>query len=590
MSATLTAPHTGLVHALGRPGLAFAWVLATLISTGCAVLPTPSLVDRATAPPHTIACADWYTALDAQTDLPGVRDAGAVRVAGFPHLRVDRFAASLLDTLPADSVPTVALPGTPAAATGSTPRMGSTGSHAPHIAALLARLQQLDLEARRFELANLPPQALAQLAGNATTPPNPAALWQYTQDCAQHLGAYTLASHERTASLLQRIHVADDYATSYRLLGVYALTRYPFASGIRRFEAERSAVFASAQATQPRTTRLLLSPSAQPPAAKLSTAHIRRMLAPPPQDPLRVPAPTPEQAQQLLAHFAPSFNLAIESDDDKPGALVWRQGLSTDAQDTLEVDTQTPVVYSQVAHTRYGPHSLLQLVYTLWFPARPVEPGKTLDLLAGKLDGITWRITLAPDGTPLVYDTIHPCGCYHMFFPTIAAQAKPAPQPGIEWAFIPQYLPSTSAQQQLVVHVAAGTHYIDRVSVEPVDASTTATMHSTTVTPPGKVSNASSSAHYAWRSYDSLRSLPTTAVQGAAAASKPAHRSVFGPDGFIAGTDRPERFIFWPMGIPRAGAMRQWGKHATAFVGRRHFDDATLMEQRFAFDPKHFRP
>jgi len=28
--------------------------------------------------------------------------------------------------------------------------------------------------------------------------------------------------------------------------------------------------------------------------------------------------------------------------------------------------------------------------------------------------------------------------------------------------------------------------------------------------------------------------------------------------------------------------MRQWGTHATAFIGRRHFDDAYLLEQRFA--------
>jgi hypothetical protein len=27
--------------------------------------------------------------------------------------------------------------------------------------------------------------------------------------------------------------------------------------------------------------------------------------------------------------------------------------------------------------------------------------------------------------------------------------------------------------------------------------------------------------------------------------------------------------------------MRQWGTHATAFVGRRHFDDADLIERRF---------
>ena len=38
------------------------------------------------------------------------------------------------------------------------------------------------------------------------------------------------------------------------------------------------------------------------------------------------------------------------------------------------------------------------------------------------------------------------------------------------------------------------------------------------------------------------------------------------------------------MGILSAGAMRQWGRHATAFIGRRHFDDADLFEKRFRFD------
>jgi hypothetical protein len=562
MSADTTVPRTACTQALFKAGLSFAWVLALLISTGCAVLPTPSRVDRATAPAQTIACADWYAALDAQTDLAGVRDAGAARLAGFPHLRVDRFTASLKDALP--------------------PQVATAGA----AVALLQRLQQLDIDARHAELANLPPQALALLGGSAAAPPDPAQALQKTQHCAQQLSAYHLASAEHTNSLLGQLVVPDDYSTTYRLLGAYALSRYPFASGIRRFEAERSAVFASAN-TQPAsgatanssaersstTSQRLLPPPL--PSSALSAAQIRRMLAPAAQDPLGVPAPTPEQAQQLLTHFAPSFHLAINSDDDKPGALVWRQGQSTDAPDTLEVDTQTPVVYSQIAFTRYGQHSLLQLVYTLWFPARPVAPDSTLDLLAGKLDGITWRVTLAPDGTPLVYDTIHPCGCYHMFFPSPAARAKPAPQPGIEWAYIPQSLPHLKEHQQLVVHVAAGTHYIDRVSVEPTPSAAP-----------------SPTAQYAWRSYDSLRSLPTSAAQAASplALGKPTHRSVFGPDGFIAGTDRTERFIFWPMGIPRAGAMRQWGKHATAFVGRRHFDDATLMEQRFEFDPVHFRP
>jgi hypothetical protein len=27
--------------------------------------------------------------------------------------------------------------------------------------------------------------------------------------------------------------------------------------------------------------------------------------------------------------------------------------------------------------------------------------------------------------------------------------------------------------------------------------------------------------------------------------------------------------------------MRQWGRHATAFIGRRHFDDPWLVERYF---------
>jgi hypothetical protein len=61
-------------------------------------------------------------------------------------------------------------------------------------------------------------------------------------------------------------------------------------------------------------------------------------------------------------------------------------------------------------------------------------------------------------------------------------------------------------------------------------------------------------------------------------------RSAYGPDGLVPGTERAERFLFWPMGIPSAGQMRQWGRHATAFVGRRHFDDADLFEKRFVLD------
>ena len=77
---------------------------------------------------------------------------------------------------------------------------------------------------------------------------------------------------------------------------------------------------------------------------------------------------------------------------------------------------------------------------------------------------------------------------------------------------------------------------------------------------------------YDFAEEDELRALPT--IDGTT-------RSAFGPDGIISGTERGERLLFWPTGVADTGAMRQWGRHATAFLGRRHFDDPDLIERRF---------
>jgi hypothetical protein len=542
--------------------VAGCWLV--LANVGCAVLSVPAALERASTAPEVLACFDWFATLDAEVDHAGVRDAGATRMPGFAQLRVDRLIASLRGAMTASA----------GQGAGATVAAATTAQGSPvEQTALVQRMQQLDAQARGYEIANLPSSARLRLAGNANS--NTAQLVQRTQDCAARLSAFDLANPARMASLLARLSVPDDYTTSARLLGLYALSRLPFAMGVRRHEAQRRAVFAQGAQPAPSSTRLRLSPPTRPPVGSMTPTRLARMLAPAPNDPFKVPAPSADDLELLYAHYAPSFNIAIASNDDLPGALAWQA-------DALTVDTRLPVLYRQTAHTRYGAHTLLQLVYTLWFPARPAAPGNPSDILSGALDGLVFRVTLAPDGAPLVYDSMHPCGCYHEFYPTPAAQPIAAPDPLIEWAFSPQTLPTIAAQDQLVIRVAAGTHYIDRISVEPA--------------PPSN-----GDAHYAWRAYDSLRSLPlggpmtgTSAVNATTADAPNAQalerRSVFGPDGFIAGTDRAERYLFWPMGIPRAGAMRQWGHHATAFVGRRHFDEAQLMEQRFIFNSVHFRP
>ncbi len=81
---------------------------------------------------------------------------------------------------------------------------------------------------------------------------------------------------------------------------------------------------------------------------------------------------------------------------------------------------------------------------------------------------------------------------------------------------------------------------------------------------------------YALEHYDRLRSL---------AAADGRRKSLFGEDSLVRGSERPERWLFWPMGVPSAGAMRQWGHHATAFVGRRHFDEPELISRYFERAP-----
>jgi hypothetical protein len=207
------------------------------------------------------------------------------------------------------------------------------------------------------------------------------------------------------------------------------------------------------------------------------------------------------------------------------------------------------VIYQRLAATRYRGQWLVQLVYTLWFPERLAR--SRFDILAGALDAVVLRLTLAPDdGRPLLLDTIHGCGCYHLFLPTAELRLRGDTPSGVEWAFAPITLPTRQASQRFVIKLDSARHYVVAAAIDDGR--------------PG--------APYDFRGDSDLRTLPLP--QGGT-------RSAFGPDGLVAGSERAERFLFWPMGIASAGAMRQWGHHATAFVGRRHFDDPDLIERRF---------
>jgi len=480
-------------------------VVATLLIAGCATVESPHPPLRTSAEAQ--ACAEWLAQLDDVVDRAGTRDAGAHRIAGHPYLRADRFLASFRHE--------AKQPG-------------------PAFNTWVERQRRLDLAGREAELCGLAPALLQPLATSVT-----AALGKLDQ-CGQVLAREDLATPAGRDRLKDLTVVPDDYAQWVRSSGLYALARWPFSLGVEGWHREAEAMFrkAATDASVQRIRRV------DPAGAAVSPTEVRDVFAQVRRDALGVPLLSPQDESLLFRAYAPRYEIEATGSFDRFGALKWPDAAPP------QVDSSRPVVYRRLAHTRFQGRVLVQLVYTMWFPERPRS--HPLDLLGGALDGLVMRVTLGEDGAPLVWDTIHPCGCYHMFFPTTALKAVPAPDPDEEWAFIPARLPAMGPADRVTVRTATATHYLVSVSSAPAGAIASET--------------------YTLADEDELRRLP---LPGGG------FRSIYGPDALVRGSERAERLFFWPMGIASPGTMRQWGRHPTAFLGRRHFDDPDIVEKRF---------
>lgn len=486
---------------------------AHLMLAGCATPGDPYAVAPAatqlTQEDRVGECLRLLKALDARVDAADRRDAQEVRVPGYPYLRADRF----------------------------TERWQPQNGDAQAVAAgKLDRMAALDAEARRFESANV-----SVAASEA----------EVLARCRSELVA---AARPMAAHAAASARVPDAYVDAQRLVGLYPVTLLPFALGVASWQQATRELFATPFPELPvRGERIRYVPAGAMPAETVAG-----LVNPPTSVALRMPVVTPERARQLLAQHAPVLIVDTVDGNDRIGALTWRASVQGA---TLAINTYDPVAYVRVAWTQFNGAAALQLVYTFWFPARPAA--HRLDLVAGHLDAVVWRVTLDAAGRPLVYDSIHACGCFHMFFPTERVRERPAPRDGEgpldESLFVPQVLYSPAADERVMVFLGAHDHNIERVGID------------TNTPAPG--------IPYRLLDENLLRALPVPAAAGGGS------RSVFGPDGLVPGTERAERFVFWPMGVPSAGQMRQWGHHATAFVGRRHFDDPHLFDRYFSLAP-----
>ena len=514
-------------------GLGLSLALALL--SACTTLSGGADVGKALPAPAR-DCMVFLDELDRVVDIAGTRDGGEHRVAGFPYLRVDRFTASF----------------------GAT-----AGAGEARYRAWVERMRSIDDKAREYEIANLPDDVFPILRTLSR---------EEVGSQARTCGRLLIAEHAMQAAQRRRLPalavVPDDYSTVKRALGLYSLTGMTFAAAERSWQRYTREDFAS-QRRAPSPAGVAFqqyAPNDQPVSGEAAIAQARAIMAGATVDELGVPRLDEDAQERLLAAFAPSFEIATGAEYDRFGPLQWidLEGLvAPDAERYwLDVDPSQPLVYARMAFTRYGEAVLPQLVYTIWFNERPMQEAG--DLLGGRLDGLVWRVTLNEKGEPLLFDSIQPSGRFAMFFPTARMRPKPPPEnePLIEWAYSPiaqpieQWVGPVPALAGLSLRISSQTHQLVGVGLpgakwgEPV----------------------ARNAPYRMISADRLRALP---LPGRGS------RSIFGPDGVVPHTERFARYFFWPMGIASPGSMRQWGRQPTAFIGRRHFDDADLLETRF---------
>jgi hypothetical protein len=337
---------------------------------------------------------------------------------------------------------------------------------------------------------------------------------------------------------LEQAQVPDAYQSWKRFVGLYPLARYAAAIGIEWLHRELDANFKVPLDKLPQQGKLIrYSPKHN---NGLTPEHITEVLKASSTNQLGIPRLTSLQLQQLLALFAPVWEIDTRNDTDKIGAVRLDDNQP-------QIDTNRPTVYVSHQYTRWHGKVLLQLVYQIWLPAR--EKTGMLDLYGGPLDSVIWRVTLSPEGLPIAFDSIHGCGCYYLLFPGQGYRAIP-PKDGAEPVLSPKSIATVLPGHRLLLRLQGPTHYLQQVTLVD-DSPETGTLR------------------YIFQNLDELRSI-----------SMPngARRSLYGKDGLIDVSVRNERFLLWPYGIVSPGAMRQWGTHAIAFIGRRHFDDPFLLE------------
>jgi hypothetical protein len=395
------------------------------------------------------------------------------------------------------------------------------------------RMQAIDQDARKFEISNLPHSAVVSL----DSVNGKVGLYREVETCGDNLKAVDFQNVENRKKLYKSVSVPDDYIPLRRVLGLYPLTSLFVSHGVSKWHTEVHKTFSVEPPVEWKTIRYF-------PAKPFNMSGPHQIVKPGKRDALGIPIFSPEERETVFRIWAPVWEIQLKGDYDRIGAPIWT------GNGVLKVDTGQPLTYTLLSFTRFGKEILTQLNYIIWFPSRPKEGA--LDIYGGLFDGLNYRVTLDNNGEAILYETLHNCGCYYKAYPTHRLQALEK----VDYAEPPLILKAPDinpSKNYMTVAMESRTHFVQHLYPSTRESQAAKTV-------------------YSLADYNQLRSLPYM---------RDHRRSMFNQDSIVPDSERLERFILWTTGVLSPGAMRQWGRHAVAFVGRRNFDDPFYMDRMF---------
>jgi hypothetical protein len=493
--------------------LIVSFAILALIAQGCAGLNHANRVEQLTRDPKTIA---FFLELDRVTHRYKAVDASTFRVPDFPYLRTNRFLEGMESKL--------------------------NGPEQENL--WIERMQKLDLDSLKKEIANLPQAALAEFAERTGGPIEREAIYERAGAYSNLLLAEDQGHPEFISAVKDAVLVPDEYSTVMRIFGLYPLVAMPVSFATYRAQI-RYNKWHQTPPDKLETYGQLTTFVPPKHSDKYKRGAIDRLFDPVNLDAFGLPRLTQDDVLEMAYLFAPVFTQDIFADYDRFGRVQWKNH-------TVTIESERPTVYYYLSYVFVEGMPAIQMNYTIWYSARMGENSPRIE--RGPLDGLTVRITMNRNGRPVMADTMNSCGCYYFFIPRKDSIREIIIDPNDFAPLVPTWLPDNFPEEPINLRVNSGWHQVQHIRTGGIPAEP---------------------IYYELLPYRVLESLPR---------ENGLKESVFTTEGIMKNSSRIEPYIFFSMGIPKVGYMRQRGHHAIRMVGREHFTNPHIYDRNFVFE------